>query len=115
MKITIVKTERNEKRYLRVELDEFVSQLREGGYLPATDREPLKEVCFAAEWHKQSGEVKVKEANRLVLLSVENLRDLPTAEEYKRQACQQPYTLLCFLGHDGHSLHRCKSPYRFPR
>ena len=105
MKITIVKTERNEKRYLRVELDEFVSQLREGGYLPATDREPLKEVCFAAEWHKQSGEVKVKEANRLVLLSVENLRDLPTAEEYKRQACQQPYTLLCFLGHDGHSLH----------
>ena len=111
MKITIVKTERNEKRYARVELDEFVRQLREGGYLPATDREPLKEVCFAAEWQKQNGELKTKETNRLVLLSLENLRDLPTAEEYKRQAGLQPYTLLCFLGHDGHSLH-IVSPYQ---
>ena len=105
MKITIIKTERNEKRYARVELDEFVSQLREGGYLPSTYREQPKEVCFAAEWQKQSGELKAKEVNCLVLLSLENLRDLTTAEEYKRQASQQPYTLLCFLGHDGHSLH----------
>ena len=43
--------------------------------------------------------------NPLVLLSVVNLRDQTTAEEYKRLAIQQPYTMLCFLGHDGHSLH----------
>ena len=105
MKITIIKKERNEKRYARVELDEFVSHLREGDYRPITVREPLREVCFAAGWQKSNGELKVKEVNNLVLLSLENLRDLPTAEEYKRLACQQPYTLLCFLGHDGHSLH----------
>ena len=73
--------------------------------MPSTFREPPKEVCFAAEWQKVNGELKAKEVNRLVLLSLENLRDLPTAEEYKRLASQQPYTLLCFLGHDGHSLH----------
>ncbi len=88
-----------------MELDEFVRLLTEGGYLPATFREPPKEVCFAAEWQKLNGELKAKEVNPLVLLSLENLRDLPTSEEYKRLASQQPYTLLCFLGHDGHALH----------
>ncbi len=105
MKITIINTERKEKRYTRVELDEFVAQLRDGSYRPAHFSETTKEVCFAAEWQKQNGELKAREVNRIVLLSLENLRDLPTAEEYKRLACQQPYTLLCFLGHDGHSLH----------
>ena len=105
MKITIIKTEKNEKRYSRVELDEFVRLLGEGAYMPATIREPPREVCFAAEWQKQNGELNAKGVNSLVLLSLENLRDLPTTEEYKRLACQQPYTLLCLLGHDGHSLH----------
>ena len=105
MKITIINTERNEKRYTRVELDEFVSLLREGEYSQASYRDPMKEFCFAAEWLKLGGELKAKEENQLVLLSLENLRDLTTAEEYKRIASQQPYTLLCFVGHDGHSLH----------
>lgn len=43
--------------------------------------------------------------NRLVLLSVENLRDLTTSQRYKELASQQLYTLLCFIGHDGRSLH----------
>ena len=110
MKITIIKKERNEKRYARVELDEFVSHLREGDYRPITVREPLREVCFAAGWQKSNGELKVKEVNNLVLLSLENLRDLATVQEYKRLATQQPYTMLCFLGHDGHSL-RIVCPY----
>ena len=54
---------------------------------------------------KQNGELKAKSYNCLILLSLENLRDLSTVEEYKRLATLQPYTLLCFLGHDGHSLH----------
>lgn len=49
-----------------------------------------KEVCFAAEWVKRDGELKAKSINTLVLLSLENLRDLATVEAYKRQAAQQP-------------------------
>ena len=116
MKITIINLDRNEKRYARVELDEFVTQLREGTYRQQYIRDFTKEVCFAAEWAKQNGErlragelrsgmLKAKSINNLVLLSLENLRDLSTVEEYKRLAIVQPYTLLCFMGHDGHSLH----------
>ena len=105
MKITIINAERNEKRYTREELDDFVAQLRDGTYRQHYVRDFKKDVCFAAEWVKQNGELKAKNYNPLVLLSIENLRDLATVEEYKRLATLQPYTLLCFLGHDGHSLH----------
>ena len=105
MKITIINAERNKKRYTREELDEFVAQLRDGTYRQHYVRDFKKDVCFAAEWVKQNGELKAKNYNPLVLLSIENLRDLATVEEYKRLATLQPYTLLCFLGHDGHSLH----------
>ena len=105
MRITIVNTEKNERRYARVELNTFVSQLRDGTYRHDYVQNFHKEVCFAAEWMKQQGVLKAKCLHQLVLLSLENLRDLPTAEEYKRLAARQPYTLLSFLGHDGHSLH----------
>ena len=32
MRITIINTDRNEKRYSREELEEFVAQLRDGTY-----------------------------------------------------------------------------------
>ena len=64
-----------------------------------------KEVCFAVERVKQNGELKAKNYNYLILLSLENLCDLSTVDEYKRLATLQPFTLLCFIGHDGHSLH----------
>ncbi len=105
MKITIVNSERNEKRYARMELDEFVAQLQDGTFFQQNPRDIKKEVCFAAEWVKQNNETKVKSVNMLVLLSLENLRDLTTVGEYRRLAVQMPYTLLCFIGHDGHSLH----------
>ena len=105
MKITIINTDRNEKRYTREELDEFVAQLKDGTYRQQYIRDFNKEVCFAAEWVKQNGTLKAKSVNCLILLSLENLRDLSTVEEYKRMATMQPYTLLCFIGHDGHSLH----------
>ena len=94
-----------EKRYKREELDAFVGQLRDGTYRHHYVCDFKKEVCFAAELQKQNGELKAKTVNRLVLLSLENLRDLTTVKAYKEQAILQPYTLLCFLGHDGHSLH----------
>ena len=106
MKITIINGERTEKRYTRVELDEFVEQLRDGTYrLENTTRDSRKEVCFAAEWQKHQGELKARNSNRLVLLSLENLRDLATVREYKELAVRQLYTMLCFIGDDGHSLH----------
>ena len=105
MKITIITPEGKEKRYTRMELDDFVARLGDGTFRQHYVRDFKKEVCFAAELQKQSGIVKVKTANPLVLLSLENLRDLMTVEEYKRQIVQQPYTMLCFIGHDGHSLH----------
>ena len=104
MKITIVNTEKDEKRFSRVELDEFVAQLADGTFHHQSTHDYSKEACFAAEWVKQKGEVKAKSLNCLVLLSIENLRDLPTVREYKELAASQLYTLLCFIGHDGHSL-----------
>jgi hypothetical protein len=105
MRITIINRERSEKRYTRVELDEFVAQLKDGTYRQETTRDARKEVCFAAEWLKLNGELKVKTDNHLILLSLENLRDLATVREYKSLANRQLYTLLCFIGDDGHSLH----------
>ena len=90
MRITIVNTEKNERRYARVELNTFVSQLRDGTYRHDYVQNFHKEVCFAAEWMKQQGVLKAKCLHQLVLLSLENLRDLPTAEEYKRLAARQP-------------------------
>ena len=113
MKITIINTERNEKRYTREELEAFVAQLSDGTYRQHYIRDFNKEVCFAAEWVKLNGELKAKSYNHLILLSLENLRDLITVEEYKRLAILQPYTLLCFMGHDGHSLH-IVCPYEVP-
>ena len=104
MKITIVNTERNKKTYTRVELDELVAQLADGTFLHQNTHDFTKEACFAAELVKQNGEVKVKSINGLVLLSIENLRDLATVREYKELAVRQLYTLLCFIGTDGHSL-----------
>ena len=87
MKITIINGERTEKRYTRVELDDFVAQLRDGTYrLENTSRDSRKEVCFVAEWQKYQGELQVRNDNRLVLLSLENLRDLATVREYKEMA-----------------------------
>ena len=106
MKITIINGEKSEKRYSRIELEEFVEQLRNGAYRDDhTSRDSRKEVCFAAEWQKHQGELKARQNNHLVLLSLENLRDLPTVREYKEQAARQLYTMLCFIGDDGHSLH----------
>ena len=104
MKITIIKTEKNEKRFSRVGLDEFVAQLADGTFHHQSTHDYSKEACFAAEWVKQKGEMKAKSLNGLVLLSIENLRDLPTVREYKELAARQLYTLLCFIGTDGHSL-----------
>ena len=66
MKITIINTEKSEKRYAREELDAFVSQLKDGTYCQQYIRDFKKDVCFAAEWVKTNGELKAKSFNPLV-------------------------------------------------
>ena len=78
MKITIINNDKVEKRYTREELDEFVAQLGDGAFRQSDVRDFKKEVCFAAEWGKVNGEVVAKGLNPLVLLSLENLRELAT-------------------------------------
>lgn len=51
MKITIINSERNEKRYTRENLDDYVAQLRDGTYRQHYVNDFKKEVCFAAEWY----------------------------------------------------------------
>ena len=75
MRITTINIEKNEKRYTREELDEFVAQLKNGYFRQERVRDYHKEVCFAAEWQKQNETIKAKSLNTLVLLSLENLRD----------------------------------------
>ena len=75
MKITIINSERTEKTYAREELEEFVAQLSNGTFRQKYIRDIKKEVCFAAEWVKTNGNLRVKTINPLVLLSLENLRD----------------------------------------
>ena len=104
MKITIINAKRSIMRYTRMELDKFVTQLKDGTFRQH-DTRAQKEVCFAAGWQKHNGELNTTHFNRLILLSLENLRDLSTVREYKDLAIRQLYTLLCFIGNDGHSLH----------
>ena len=59
MKITIINGEKNEKRYTRIELEEFVEQLRDGTYRTInSSRDSLKEVCFSVKWIKINGELR---------------------------------------------------------
>lgn len=48
MRISIINTERNERRYTRVELESFVAQLQDGTYRQNYVFNLHKEVCFAA-------------------------------------------------------------------
>ena len=105
MNITLVNVSRKEKRYARMSLEQLVERIKDGDSRHSLAEDLDRGVCFAAEWIKRSGTLELRQRNPLVLLSLENLRDLTTVREYKRQAALLPYTMLCFLGQDGHSMH----------
>ena len=48
MKVTIINNVRDEKRYSRIELNEFINQLCDGTYRQHYIRDFKKEVCFGA-------------------------------------------------------------------
>ncbi len=104
MNITIINNQRKEKRYTRMALEAFVDMVKDDATPHNFIDDYRKEVCFAGLWMKRDGSVELRERNPLVLLSLENLRDLTTVVGYQHLANQLPYTLLTFLGADGHSL-----------
>ena len=105
MNITIITQKKNEKSYSRMPLEQLVENIKNGNMASHTLSGAERGICFAAEWRKRDGAAELRQRNPLVLLALENLRDRATVQEYKRQACLVPYTLLCFAGPDGHSLY----------
>ena len=105
MNITIITQKKNEKSYSRMPLEQLVENIKNGNMASHTLSGAERGICFAAEWQKRDGAAELRQRNPLVLLALENLRDRATVQEYKRQACLVPYTLLCFAGPDGHSLY----------
>ena len=104
MNITLINVKRKEKSYTRMTIDQLVERMQDSDSRHSFTKDLDREVCFAAEWMKRDGTLELRQRNPLVLLSLENLRDLATVQEYKRQAALLPYTMLCFIGQDGHSL-----------
>ena len=111
MKITVITPHRGQMCYSRFSLDQVCQQLKDGSLRPTPHMPSTKRLCFAAKWRKTNGEVKRICNNHLVLLQLNNLRDLATVEEYKRQVALLPFTLLAFAGHDGRSVN-IVCPYR---
>ena len=105
MNITLINVKRREKRYTRMPLEQLVERMQDDDSRRSFAEDLDRQVCFAAEWMKRDGAPELRQRNPLVLLSLENLRDLATVREYKQQAVLLPYTMLCFLGQDDHSLH----------
>ena len=81
MNITIINNQRSEKHYTRISLEQFVQQVADDTSSHNFSEDYKKDVCFAGEWVKRSGVSELRTKNPLVLLSLENLRDLQTAIE----------------------------------
>ena len=64
----------------------------------------LPEVCFAAEYDHYQKDLRMKAYNAWVLLEVNNLPDIVSAEEIRNEAGLIPYTLCTFVGADSRSV-----------
>ena len=129
MYITVITKTRGEKHFRRITLEELVDAIRSGQYekqiselrqlysaLHAyTDNdgktqgmdnltERIPEVCFAAEYDHYQKDVRMKAFNALVLLEVDNLPDIVSAEAIRNEAGLIPYTLCAFVGADARSV-----------
>ncbi len=97
-KITVKSFNRKgEPVYKSVDLERFVEAVRRSD----DNVSEFPQVCFAAQWSKRGGSVKLKEYNALVLLEADNLPDRKTAERVREQASRVPYTLLAYVGVTG--------------
>lgn len=129
MQITVISQSRGEKHYRRLSLEELVNSIRSKQYekqisefrqyYPAmhayTDKDGklqgastltdcLPEICFAAEYSRFQKEIRMKEYNALVLLEINNLPDIVSAETIRTEVGRIPYTLCAFVGADARSV-----------
>lgn len=64
----------------------------------------LPHVLFSVDMGRYDGKTTVYGCNNLVTLTVSNLRDMDTAVQIRDAAALLPYTRLCFVGNDAHSV-----------
>ena len=64
----------------------------------------IPRLCFAAEFRRHNGGRQLLRRNALVLLEIDGLADYATAVNMRNAAARQPYTLMAFIGANGHSV-----------
>ena len=64
----------------------------------------IPRLCFATEYRRMNGSRQLLRRNALVLLEIDGLADYATAVNMRNAAARQPYTLMAFIGANGHSV-----------
>lgn len=64
----------------------------------------IPRLCFAVEYRRMNGSRQLLRRNALVLLEIDGLADYATAVNMRNAAARQPYTLMAFIGANGHSV-----------
>ena len=129
MKVTLLKPYRRTEVINRIELKEVARMTAEGDQIDEVYRIrglyhlmrtwrlengevrcnfeggiQLPRVCFAAEYEKRKGELRMLAYNGLVVLEVNNLASYDEAIAIREAAKRLPQTLLTFLGGSGRSV-----------
>ena len=106
-KVTLINKRDGQERYTRFTLGEVVEMIRTGKLKSGRLLSELSElpyVCFASAIKNQDGQRWTYIYNGFILLEINNLPDLKTAEEIRNEASLIDYTMLAFVGSDGRSV-----------
>ena len=129
MKVTLLKRDGNKEVVNRIELEKMAEAIR-GGLFDQSVRDlrtiyhlltthrlddgqiatnwkggiRLPRVCFAADYERRKGELRMLGYNGLVTLEVNGLPTYEKAVEVRDAAKKMPETLMCFLGGSGMSV-----------
>ena len=129
MKITQIKLYRKQETVTRCELQDIAQLIKDGpqqkevrsvrevyhlmnprrledGRMVTNVVEPIKlpRICFAAEYEKRNGKLKMLKYNGLVVLEVNGLQSYEQAIAIRNKVRRMPQTVLCFLGGSGKSV-----------
>ncbi len=129
MKITQIKLYRKQETVTRCELQDIAQLIKDGpqqkevrsvrevyhlmnprrledGRMVTNVVEPIKlpRICFAAEYEKRNGKLKMLKYNGLVVLEVNGLQGYEQAVAIRNKVRRMPQTVLCFLGGSGKSV-----------
>ena len=129
MKITQIKLYRKQGTVTRCELQDIAQLIKDGpqqkevrsvrevyhlmnprrledGRMVTNVVEPIKlpRICFAAEYEKRNGKLKMLKYNGLVVLEVNGLQSYEQAVAIRNKVRRMPQTVLCFLGGSGKSV-----------